>query len=180
MTPTRSCRHLGAHGDRRALSEETDEIVEDAVDRARERAVEQDGACHGKDLCPHAKDKPLGAAVDGRGDDRVGKAGDGNERSGARVLGDTVEYADTGQQHGQQNQRDRGERAGVLLRDGGNSGIQIQEQLSQRADRSAKEKGLEAVLSQRGARCVRLDQALIDLLAHICGGSPFVLIRLCG
>ena len=86
-----------------------------AVDGAAEDAVEDDGAGDGEDLGADAEDEAFGFGVDGGGDDRVCKAGDGDERARARVFCDVIKHADAREQRCEEDQRDRDERIAVVL-----------------------------------------------------------------
>lgn len=120
------------------------EIVNYAVDD-RERGAEHDHrACDFEHVRAYARHIALAAAFDGDGADRVRKSRDRDKRARAGEFRQHVEPADAGQQAGQKDQRDRRQRRrDTLLR--AETGVQVGERLSQRADQTADEKGFDRI-----------------------------------
>jgi hypothetical protein len=86
-------------------------IVDHTVERSRKNRIENDRARDNKDLCADPKDQPLALVINGGGNHRVGKAGNGDERACAGNSGDAVKNADPGKDGGKENERYRNERA---------------------------------------------------------------------
>ena len=131
-------------GDRRSPLKKCRYPINHAIQNAGGDAVDDDRAGDGEHLCTDTKDEAFGFELDGRGGDGVGKAGDGHQRACAGVFGDVIVKTQTRQQ-GREGYQRHGGGCGGLLFVQVKPGIEVDKPLTKSADRSADQKGEDAV-----------------------------------
>ena len=125
--------------------------IEQAVDHRGGKAVDQNGTGNREEFDSQTRHKTFGFEFDRRGRDRVGKARDRDQRSRAGEFGNVVKNREPGEQGGQKNQAHRGQ--GRRAVGGKPRSLPCgQKTLAQDSDRSAAEKGPQAVLQGFGLR----------------------------
>ena len=92
-------------------------IVNDAVNNRRGRAVDKNGACNAEHLSARAENSALALKFHGGGNNGICKTRYRNYRSRSRIVGDFVEYAERRQHGGNHNQRYRHKRLDIICTD---------------------------------------------------------------
>ena len=116
----------------------------------------------------------VGMTVDGRRDHRVGKAGDGNQCSRSRDLGNAVKYPHAAEHNRNKNKGYGGQSSGILFRHMRDLLIYIAQHLTEYTDQAPGPEGVEAVFEQRRVGRMCIGKALVGFAIHI--GYPFTRI----
>ena len=132
------------------FTEKIEEILQkeaQAIEHAGGDAVYDHRPRDGEHLHADAQDEALAFKFQRRRGYRVGKAGDGHQRARAAEARQLVVQVEAGEQHAQKYQRDRSGAAGQFRVQAGH-GIELDEELAERADRAADQEREQHVLAQ--------------------------------